>query len=113
MINKINEIKEYTKDRLTEIKEYNSHKLSLDNASNLHNELFNTSYYIIGSYTADKWLGEDTFEAIRKVKRWSIDNFGKCNVDFSNSEEVANLLAYIIGKEILHDELTKLIQEEE
>ena len=113
MINKINEIKEYTKVRLAEIKEYNPHKLSLDNFSDLHHELFNTSHYIIGRYQAEKWLGQDTFEAIGKIKDWSIGNFGECSADFSSPEKVANLLAYIIGEEILHDELTNSIQEEE
>jgi len=111
MINKINEIKEYTKDRLTEIQQYDPDKLSLENVSDLHHELFNTSHYIVGYYQAKIWLGEDVFEAIEKVKNWSMDNFGTCNIDFSSSEKVANWLAYIIGEEVIVDELNKLNQE--
>jgi len=111
MINKINEIKEYTKDRLTQIQQYDPDKLSLDNVSDLHHELFNTSYYLVGHYQSKTWLGEDVFDAIEKIKNWCMDNFGECKVDFSSSERVANLLAYIIGEEVIADELNKLNQE--
>jgi hypothetical protein len=68
----------------------------------LHNEIFNTSYYIIGTYKAKKALKEyDIFKAIEKVQEYEKDNFGEVCTDFSNPEKLINMLYYIIGEEVL------------
>jgi GDP-D-mannose dehydratase len=70
-------------------------------ASDLHHYLLNESYFIIGTYKAKQWLGDETFDAIQKIKEYEQDNFGECNTEFSDPERVANMLAYILGEEIL------------
>lgn len=69
--------------------------------SELHNRLFNEDYFIIGTYQAKQFLGSKTFDAIEKVKEYEQDNFGEVFTDFSEPEKVVNMLAYIIGEEVL------------
>ena len=75
-------------------------------ASELHHQLLNEDYFIIGTYQAKQWLGDEAFEAIQKVKEYEQDNFGECNTDLSDPERVANMLAYILGEEILQESET-------
>lgn len=68
----------------------------------LHNEVFNTDYYIIGTYEAKKALEEyGVFDAIRKVKEYEIDNFGELFTDIADPEKLVNMLYYIIGDEVV------------
>jgi hypothetical protein len=70
----------------------------------LHNEVFNSDYYIIGTYEAKKALKEyDVFEAIEKVQEYEKDNFGEVYTDLSDPEELINMLYYIIGEKVLHE----------
>ena len=72
--------------------------------SDLHNEVFNTDYYIIGSYNAKKALEEfGIFEAIEKVQAYEKDNFGEVITDLSDPEKLVNALYYIIGEEVLFE----------
>ena len=72
--------------------------------SEIHNELFNTDYFIIGYYQAEQWLKEyGIFAAIETIKNYEQDHFGEVTTDFSSSENVANMLAYIIGEEVLNN----------
>lgn len=74
-------------------------------ACDLHNELFNTDYFIIGYYQAEQWLINNVgiFAAIEEIKQYENNNFGKVSTDFSSSEKVVNMYAYIKGEEILND----------
>lgn len=68
----------------------------------LHNEVFNTDYYIIGTYEAEKALEEyGVFDAIRLVKEYEIDNFGELFTDIADPEKLVNMLYYIIGDEVI------------
>lgn len=68
----------------------------------LHNEVFNTDYYIIGTYEAKNALNEyDVFEAIEKVQDYEKDNFGEVYTDISDPEKLVNMLYYVIGDEII------------
>ena len=69
----------------------------------LHHELFNTDYFIVGYHEAEKWLIKNggVFNAVEKIKEYEQDNFGEVYTDFSSSEKVANMLAYILGEELL------------
>lgn len=68
----------------------------------LHNEVFNTDYYIIGTYEAKKALEEyGVFDAIEKVQTYEKDIFGEVYTDLSDPEKVVNMLYYIIGEEVL------------
>jgi hypothetical protein len=70
----------------------------------LHNEVFNTDYYIIGTYQAKEALKEyDVFEALEKVQTYEKDNFGEVNTDLSDPEKLVNMLYYIIGEEVLFE----------
>ncbi len=72
--------------------------------SDLHGETFNTDYYIIGTYEAEKALDQyGAFEAIRKIQEYENDNFGEVFTDLSNPEKVANMLYYIIGEEAIQE----------
>ena len=70
----------------------------------LHDEVFNTDYYIVGTYEAKKALEQyDVWDAIKKVQEYEKDNFGELFTDLSNPEKVVNILFYIIGEEVLFD----------
>lgn len=70
----------------------------------LHNEVFNTDYYIIGTYEAKEALKEyDVFEAIELVQEYENEQFGKVYTELSNPEKVINMVYYIIGDEIICD----------
>jgi len=70
----------------------------------LHNEVFNTDYYIIGTYQAKKALEEyGVFEAIKKVQTYEKQNFGIVITDMSDPEKLVNALYYIIGEEVLFE----------
>lgn len=68
----------------------------------LHNEVFNTDYYIVGTHEAKEALrAYDVFEAIELVQRYEKDNFGEFYTDLSNPEKLINMVYYIIGDEII------------
>ena len=70
--------------------------------SDLHHYLLNEDYFIIGYYKAEQWLRKDSiFNAIETIKEYEQSNFGQVSTDLSSSENVANMLAYILGEEIL------------
>ena len=73
----------------------------------LHHFLINQDYFIIGYYPARKWLEkESVFEAIEKIKDYEQLNFGEVSTDLSSSENVANMLAYVLADEILNENNT-------
>lgn len=75
----------------------------------LHNEVFNTDYYIIGTYQAKKALEEyGIFDAIEKVQTYEKDNFGEVYTDLSDPEKLINMLYYIIGEEVLSEMLKNI-----
>lgn len=68
----------------------------------LHNEVFNTDYYIIGTYEARKILTEyDVFEAVDLVQTYEKEQFGEIYTDLSNPERLLNMVYYIIGDEVI------------
>lgn len=70
----------------------------------LHMNMFNSDYFIIGTYEAKNWIEKfDTFEVIGFIKDYENDNFGEVHTNLSNPEEVANMFAYIIGGEIIQE----------
>ena len=71
----------------------------------IHNVLFNEDYFIIGYYNAEQFLTKSNgsvFRAIETVRDYELDHFGKVFTDFSNSEQVANMYAYVKGEELLY-----------
>ena len=74
--------------------------------SDLHHFLLNEDYFIIGYYQAEQWLKKDNgsiFEAIETIREYEQSNFGQVTTDLSSSENVANMLAYILGEQILYN----------
>lgn len=71
--------------------------------SELHYYLWNEDYFIIGTYDAKKWIEShmSVFDAVAEVIEYEKDHFGKSHTDFTNPENVANMLAYIYGEEVL------------
>jgi len=99
----MNELKKdvlkYVLDQFEDDKEY----LIEEYGSDLHHYLCNTDYFIIGSNKARKWLGNYSFEAIEKIKEYEEFNFGEVSTKLFDPEKVANMLAYILGEEILSE----------
>lgn len=78
--------------------------------SDLHNEVFNTDYYIIGTEMAKDALREyDVFEAIELVRNYEKDNFGEVYTDLSNPEKLINMVYYIIGEEVI-SEMNEIVE---
>ena len=69
----------------------------------LHHEIFNMDYFIIGFYQAKEFLGDEVFEAMQEVKNYEQDNFGQVSTDLSDPEKVVNMLAYVVGEEMLNE----------
>lgn len=81
----------------------------------LHNEVFNTDYYIIGTYKAEKALENyGVFDALGKVQTYETQEFGEVYTDLSNPEKVANMLYYIESQEYLYSlegEISEILDE--
>lgn len=68
----------------------------------LHNEVFNTDYYIVGTHAAKEVLREyDVFDAIELVQEYERNEFGEIYTDLSDPEKLINMVYYIIGDEII------------
>ena len=97
-----------------DVKEYIIQQLNDDDGldqhiSDLHHYLLNEDYFIIGSYRAEQWLKKDDisiFEAIETIREYEQSNFGQVSTDLSSSENVANMLAYVLADEILNEDKT-------
>tara|TARA_R100001443_G_scaffold117045_1_gene139665 strand:- start:866 stop:1231 length:366 start_codon:yes stop_codon:yes gene_type:complete len=98
----IEELKDYTIEGLENLKGTNPE------ASELHHEIFNTDYFIIGYAESERWLDKNvgSFEAIRTIQEYEKFNFGEIYTDLSSSEKVCNMYTYIKGEEILHKSKT-------
>ena len=98
----MNELKQDVKDYIIDRLESD---VGLDqHISELHHYLLNEDYFIIGYHQAEQWLKKDSiFNAIEIIKDYEESNFGQVSTDLSSSESVANMLAYILGEEILYN----------
>ena len=72
----------------------------------LHHEVFNEDYYIIGYYQASEWLKShdvDAFKAIAYVLEQEENHFGESSLKPSdmNSERIVNLLVYFAAFDIM------------
>lgn len=103
---KYDEIKEYFNDSLEGYDKKTLDKLVRDNE--LHHEIFNTNYYIIGRYHAIKWLSDEVFNVINFIKEYENNNFGEVNTDFSEPEKIVNMYVYIVGEEMVNDYINSL-----
>lgn len=96
-----------TKQELTStiIDAINDGRLNDKPGCEIHNEVFNTDYFIIGRHDAEQWLIKNggIFNAIETIKNYEQDNFGSVTTDLSEAERVCNMYVYILGDEIIND----------
>jgi len=104
------EIIEFAKDRIEEIYDYNKDKVSTDNTYDLHHEIFNTDYYIVGRYQAKQWLGVDAFDCISEIQEYENAHFGSVTTDLSEPERVVNMYVYIIGEQVLEEVISDFLE---
>lgn len=65
-------------------------------------QVFNSDYYIVGSYEAQQALTQyDVWEAFEEIKEYENDHFGEVLTDLSNPENVAKQLYYLKGLEAI------------
>lgn len=95
----IKEFTQYTIDKLNDLKESSIY------GCDLHNEVFNTDYFIIGRYQAEQWLINHigVFNAISAIFEYEKSNFGEVNTYLGEAEKVCNMFVYIIGEELLQE----------
>ena len=88
------DVKSYGIDRLRD-------GIGEGDALDLHHHVYNEDYFIIGTDEAKQWLGDLVFDAIEEIRGYEQENYGEVTTDFSDPEQVANMIAYILGEEIL------------
>ena len=70
----------------------------------LHNYLFNEDYhYCYTSEAEDDLNAIGVFNAISVIVKYETEEFGVVNTDFTSPCNVANMLYYIVGEEVLYD----------
>jgi len=74
-----------------------------ENIDDLHHHAFNMDYFIIGYARAERWLGNQVFNVIETIREYEDMHFGEVTTDFSNSEKVVNMYAYIVGEEVVQE----------
>ena len=99
------EIKSHAIDWLKETKAQadDGHTYDFSEVGDVHHDIFNTEYYIIGNYQARQWLGSLAFDVINIIKEYEQDQFGEVYTDFSDPERVVNMYVYIVGEEIMQE----------
>ena len=94
----IEEIKDYAIDGLENLKGTNPE------CADIHNEIFNMDYYIIGTAKAKEWINKfGTFNVIGEIVDYETVHFGEVYTDCADPEKVANMFAFIKGEEILYE----------
>ena len=106
---KIAEIKAYILDRIEEIADYELEKLQ--EPYDLGHEIYNTDYYIIGTWQAKQWLGSDVFEVIEAIKYYEQREFGEVSTDFSSPEHIVNMFVYIVGERNICEMVEEYIED--
>ena len=103
---------EVIKDYLLQYLEDND--LTIDNEDvDIHDEVFNQDYFIIGYYNAEQWLIDEqgnnrTFEVLSYVMEQEKDNFGAVETVYDNAETLVNHYAYWLGYEVIADTLEEM-----
>ena len=74
-------------------------------ACDLAYEMYNTVYYIIGTYEAKQFLKE-YFDGMTECLEQYDEEFGETYPDRTNAEKVATLLALFVAQDILNESKT-------
>ena len=111
----------FTKDEIIKTMQ-NAEEYSADDFDELFNSMFNSDYYIIGTYEASQALetfendekidGYETtldgvFGAIELVKQYDLDQFGEVLTSLEDPEKLANMVEYIRGETLFNEALNK------
>lgn len=105
----INEIEYYKYDEIkNELLDYvENNNLTLSKAlqdDDLHFNVYNSDYFIVGYYNAEQWLTKDdrnyTFEVLGYVQEQEENEFGTIE-KIDNAERLVNLYAYWLGYEVI------------
>jgi len=98
------EIRDFCMERLQEIADYMGTDDFKDaDVSDLHHQIFNVDYYIVGRYQAKQWMGADAFDFIGHVQEYENMHFGEIHTDLSEPEHVVNMWTYAQGYEIIDE----------
>jgi hypothetical protein len=97
------ELREFCIERLQEIADYDTNDFKGRYVSDLHSDIFNTDYYIIGRYQAKEWMGGDAFDMIGDVVEYEKQHFGEVTTDLSEPESVVNMWVYVQGWELINE----------
>ena len=108
-------VKDYfAKDEIIETLK-NAEDYSVDNFNGLFTSMFNSDYYIIGTYKAAKALEtykndktldgyktdlDGVFGAVELVKQYDLDQFGEVLTPLDDPEKLANIVEYIRGENL-------------
>lgn len=99
----IKEIRDMRIEALEEIEEKLEYEY-IGDIYDLHNDIFNTSYYVVGTYKAKNILNElGTFDVIGDIVKYEKDHFGEVHTDLSQPEAVLNMFYYLIGEDVIHE----------
>ena len=115
-MNLLKELQKNKKDGIIIMKEFFTEKEALNNileflkddstdyyVADLQNYIFNEGYYIIGYAEAEKALNQyGIWNAIDEVKSFEEFEFGEVDTDLANSVDVANMLEFIIGYNVIY-----------
>ena len=97
----IEEIRDYAIEGLEMLKGTNPE------CADIHHNIFNMDYYIIGTYEAKKWVDKiGTFDVIGEIVDYETVHFGEVHTDCADPEKVANMFAFIKGQELLDESKT-------
>ena len=98
--------KYYYKDREEMIESYLKDNLWDD----LHQHAFNDDYYIIGTYKAKQWLGDQAMEVVAYIQNYQKDNWGEDQIETFLDEDgsidyerIVNMYTYCRGQELVWD----------
>ena len=110
----------FTKDEIVKTMQ-NAKDYSVDSFDDLFNSMFNTNYYIIGTYKASKALEtyknderidgyktdlDGVLGAIELIKQYESDQFGEVSTPLDNPERIANMIEYIRGESLFGEALS-------
>lgn len=111
----------FTKEAIIETLK-NAEDYSVDSFDDLFASMFNSNYYIIGTYEASEALAaykndeeldgyktdlDGAFGAIELVKHYESDQFGEVSTQLDNPEELATMVEYIRGETVFNEVLNK------
>jgi hypothetical protein len=96
---KVSEIRSFAIDSLKEIALYKD--IRHEETYDLHNTIFNESYYMIGYAECQEWIGNDAFRMIGDIQEAERNAFGEVHSKLDNAEKVANSWAYWTGHDVI------------